>query len=139
MADIDKELTEYLAKASKSRQIYERSSEAESQKVPVALIRKAKDLMNLSRQFVCPHCGKAITPFKKPISKQFLWNGVWLGGAVITFMLSFLFRRFFLQFLVVALLFGVKWIVDQKAMRTQVLIYKALKESDREHLVTARH
>ena len=139
MANIDKELKEYLGSAAKARKIYEQSAQAEGEKVPQELIRKAKNLMNATRRVSCPHCGKGITPFKKPIVKQFFWNVIWLSGAVATFAFSFVFRRFFLQFLVAALLFGVKWIVDQKAARTQILIYKALNESDKEHLVTARH
>ena len=129
MENVDKELKEYLGNAAKTRKIYEQSAHAEGEKVPQELIRKVKNLMNATRRVSCPHCGKGITPFKKPIAKQFFWNIIWLSGAAAAFAFSFVFRRFFLQFLVAALLFGVKWIVDQKAARTQILIYKALKEN----------
>ena len=130
MTDIDKTLKNYLAKTATARELYTRHAESEAQKVPSAALIQAKDLMNPSRRFACPHCGKAITPFKKPLSTQRIWNAVWLAGFALCFLLSFVFSRFFLQFLAAAVLLGVKWIVDQKVTRTQILIYKALKESE---------
>ncbi len=84
--------------------------------------------MKKGNDIACPHCGKKITSFKKPLSRQYLWNALWLVTAAAGLGLSFVFKRYFLQFLVVSLLAGFKWIVDQKAMKTQILIYKALKE-----------
>ena len=122
MANVDDELKNYLSKNREIREI----------KVPQHALRGAKNLMGAQRSVACPHCGKAITPFKKPVSAQALWNGLWLLGMVVSFSLSFVFPRFFLQFLAAALLFGVKWIVDQKATRPQILIYKALLKEDDE-------
>ena len=100
--------------------------EVAAEKVPEAALRKAKDLMKGG--MVCPHCGKPITPFKKPLTRQMLWNGLWLGLAVTMFLASFLFRPYFFQFLVLTLLFGFKWILERRSMKTQILIYKALQE-----------
>lgn len=129
MANVDDELKNYLSKTREVRDI----------KVPQRALKGAKNLMGSQRSAACPHCGKAITPFKKPVFAQALWNGLWLAGMLVSFLLSFVFGRFFLQFLAATLLFGVKWIVDQKAMRTQILIYKALQEEQGEQKVLARH
>ena len=96
---------------------------------PEDAVNKAKRLM-ASPSFNCPHCGKPITPFKKPIKRQAFLNILWLCLGVGAFLLSFVFPRYFFQYLVVALLFGIKWVIDQKSAKTQILIYKALKEED---------
>lgn len=114
----------------KARQLLGDEAAAQGQKVPSGLIQTTKDLFRKATQLSCPHCGKAITPFKKSPQKQFWLNGVWLCLAVTSFLLSFVFRRYFFQCLAVAVLFGVKWIVDQKAVKTQILIYKALTEGE---------
>lgn len=118
------------ALVSKARGLLSDEVTAEGQKVPYETIQRAKSLMGEKAKLTCPHCGKPITPFKKPAQKQLFWNTVWLSLGVIAFALSFVFRQYFLQFLALTLLFGVKWIVDQKAAKTQILIYKALKEEE---------
>ena len=115
----------------KARNLLSNEKAAEEGKVPYTAIQRAKSLMGGKAGLTCPHCGKPITPFNKPARNQFLWNVVWLFSGVIAFALSFVFRQYFLQFLVLTLLFGVKWMVDQKAAKTQILIYKALKEEER--------
>ena len=99
-----------------------------AQEVPAEVLRKAKDLMG--RRISCPHCGRAITPFKKPHSRQMLVNLLWLASAASMFLLSFVFPHYFFQFLVLTLLAGFKWIVEQRSSKTQILIYKALKEEE---------
>lgn len=47
--------------------------------------------------------------------------------AVISFAMSFIMPGHFIQFLVVTLLFGIKWIVDAKSTRMLVMIYEAWK------------
>lgn len=59
-------------------------------------------------------------PFMKKIN-------IYLAGAVITFSLSFIMPRFFIQFLVATMLFGIKWIVDSKSTRMLIMIYEAWK------------
>ena len=114
----------------KTRRLLGEEAAAQGQKVPPGLIQATKDLFRKTARLSCPHCGKAITPFKKSPQKQSWLNWAWLSLAVASFLLSFVFRRYFFQCLVLALLFGVKWIVDQKAARTRILIYKALKEGE---------
>ncbi|MDD5174632.1 MAG: zf-HC2 domain-containing protein [Candidatus Omnitrophica bacterium] len=53
---------------------------------------------------------------------------VYLILAVISFMLSFVFQRFFLQFLTATLLLGVKWITDAKSTKMLIMIYEAWKK-----------
>ncbi|MGH7197617.1 MAG: hypothetical protein ACREH5_02605 [Candidatus Omnitrophota bacterium] len=114
MDNIEKHIKNYLA--------------GERKEVPPFLVEKAKALMPGRPGVACPHCGKPITPFKKPIRNQTLWNALWLILAAGSFALSFLFPGYFVQCVALAFLFGVKWIVDQRAAKTQVLIYKALQE-----------
>ena len=116
----------------KAGEILDRLDEAGNTEVPEGWVKAAKSLMPQGKGIQCPHCRKLITPFKKPLQKQSLWN-LSLGVATLSaFGFSFIFPRYFIQFLVGALLLGVKWIVDQKAMKTQVLIYKALQEEESE-------
>jgi hypothetical protein len=107
---------------------FKRYLSEERKEVPRPLVDKAKALMPAGAAVSCPHCGKPITPFKKPIGRQRLWNALWLGLAAGSFALSFVFPGTFVQWVALSVLFGVKWIVDQRAARTQVLIYKALQE-----------
>ena len=98
--------------------------------VPRKAIEKAKGLVSEKAKLNCPHCGKQITPFRKPLKKQFFWSAVWLILAATSFGLSFVYRARFIQLTALAVLFGVKWIVDQRATKTQILIYKAMKEGE---------
>lgn len=47
--------------------------------------------------------------------------------AIISFAFSFIMPRYFIQFLVATLLFGIKWIVDAKSTKMLVMIYEAWK------------
>ncbi len=122
-----------------ARLLLEGHEEAEKTFVPAPLLEKAKGLMPAGRLAQCPHCGKPITPFNKPLSKQKRSNGVWFVLAVGAFLLSFAYPRFFLQWLCLAVLSGFKWIMDQRATRSQILIYKALQQEGEEEKVLARH
>ena len=101
---------------------------SEKEKLPAGLVRFAKDLKSKNNDIRCPHCLKPITPFKKPLKTQKLYNLMWLTFSAAGFLGSFIFRRYFFQCLAVALIFGIKWVMDQRSTKTQVLIYKALKE-----------
>jgi len=113
-----------------ARRISEADLEAPLIPVPGEAVAKAKALVKDKAVVSCPHCGKPITPFKSPAKTQLFWSALWFSSACLSFALSFIFRGYFLQFLVLAALFGVKGILDQKAVKTQILIYKALKEQD---------
>ena len=111
-----------------ARSIVNAVDRAESEKVPSDWVRQAKDLVLKHPNVRCPHCGKSITPFKKPIGRQNIYNILWLLASGVSFLASFYYRLYFYQCLALALFFGVKWILDRRAMRTQILIYNALRE-----------
>jgi hypothetical protein len=99
------------------------------QKVPSDLVENAKALMkDPARTAPCPHCGKSITPFKRSAKTQKWTNLLWLLLMAGSFALSFIFRKYFMQFLVVTALAGVKWIVEMRASKTQIMIYRALSD-----------
>ncbi len=52
----------------------------------------------------------------------------YLVFAVLSFALSFITPRYFIQLLVATLLLGIKWIVDSKSMKMLVMIYEAWKK-----------
>ena len=52
---------------------------------------------------------------------------IYLVLAIISFAFSFIAPRYFIQFLVATLLFGIKWIVDAKSTKMLVMIYEAWK------------
>lgn len=51
----------------------------------------------------------------------------WLLAAAITFTLSFVISRYFLQLLTLTLLMGMKWIFSTGGAKTVVMIYDSLK------------
>ncbi len=122
---------------SKAREVMGNESGWENEEVSEALVARAKGLMQAkSPASSCPHCGKSITPFKKPLQSQRVKNTLWLALTLTFFGLSFIAHRFFYQFLAAALFFGFKWIMDQRATKTQIMIYKALSdnpESEQQH------
>ena len=103
----------------------------ETRAVPPNLVQGAKALVpgpaskDKGMRGKCPHCGKHVTPFKDG-RVPFPWSVLWYASAAAAFTLSFLFRDYFMQFLVLTLLLGGKGILDQRARTTQILIYKAL-------------
>lgn len=105
-------------------------SDAENENVPVDLVARAKALLPGTNRLSCPHCAKPITPFKTPLAGQKVKNAVWAILAIVCFAGSFVIPKYFFQFLVAFLFFGFRWIVDQKATKTQIFVYKTL--SDRE-------
>ena len=120
--------TEDRALVLKARELFFKASEAQSQVVPASSLEKVKALIPGRIQALCPHCHQAITPFKKPLSKQKAFNLLFLVLAGVFFGGSFLFPRFFIQWVALGTLCAIKWIVDQKSTKTQIMIYKALTE-----------
>lgn len=114
-----------------ARALADRLAEAEKESVPPALVDRAKKLFeDRQKSPTCPHCGKAVTPFKTPLKAQRLRNAVWAALAVVSFAGSFAVPRYFYQFLAAFLFFGFRWVMDSRATRTQILVYKALKEEE---------
>lgn len=52
---------------------------------------------------------------------------IYLILAIISFILSFTARQYFLQFLTATLLLGIKWVVDSKSTKMLIMIYDAWK------------
>ncbi len=110
------------------RGLISRMSEAESQEVPLEVLAKAKLLVPGKGTASCPYCHKTITPFKKPLARQKLINALWLLGGAALFSLSFFDRMHFVQWTVFGALCILKWIMDQRITKTQIMVYKALSE-----------
>lgn len=56
----------------------------------------------------------------------------WLLGTIITFACSFIFSKYFLQFLVACLLMGAKWIIEARTTKMLVMIHEAWKSGDQD-------
>lgn len=52
----------------------------------------------------------------------------YLIGTIVTFILSFSFPKYFLQFLVATILLGMKWIIDSKSTKMLIMIHEAWKK-----------
>ncbi len=53
----------------------------------------------------------------------------YLFVAGVFFLLSFAFKLFFIQFLVAALIFGIKWIMDTGSTKALIMIYETWKQN----------
>ena len=91
----------------------------------------------------CAGCRKTIVEaheiLNKPDIRQikreilnWLKTNRWLLGAMILLILSFMFPKYFLQFLVACLLMGAKWIIDSKTTKMLIMIHQALKSGDKD-------
>ncbi len=60
-----------------------------------------------------------------------IFNYKWQICAGLSFTLSFVFTRYFLQFLILAVIFSLKWIFDTGSTRTLVMIYEAWRRKDK--------
>jgi hypothetical protein len=67
---------------------------------------------------------KKIAKTRRVILKK---EHMFLAVAIIAFTLSFIFSRYFLQFLTATIVFGIKWIVDSKSTKTLIMINEAWK------------
>ena len=71
---------------------------------------------------------ESVKKFKKGKAGVMKKINVYLILAVISFALSFVFQRFFLQFLTATILLGIKWVSDAKSTKMLVMIYEAWKK-----------
>jgi len=69
---------------------------------------------------------------REDIMAQFKKEYLWLTLAVIMFAGSFIFRAYFIQFLVGTVIFAMKWIIDNKNTRMLVMIYEAWKHGGKD-------
>ena len=61
---------------------------------------------------------------------------MWLVGACVSFALSFLFPKYFAQFLVACFIMGAKWIIDSKATKLLITVHEAWKRGDQNEGIT---
>lgn len=112
------------------RELFGRMAEADGEGVPADLVARAAGLSKGASSAVsCPHCRRAITPFKSPPVKQKLFNALWLAAGCVFLAVSFYVPKYFIQWTALGALCLMKWIVDSKQTRTQILVYKALAEA----------
>lgn len=55
----------------------------------------------------------------------------WLFSALALFILSFVFRRFFLQFLVAAGILGFKWVMEGEGAKRVIMIFKDMQKEEK--------
>ena len=65
-------------------------------------------------------------------SKRIIFNYRWQTLAFISFIFSFIFSRYFLQFLILAIIFSAKWIFDTGSTRVLIMIYEAWRKRDKD-------
>ena len=84
-------------------------------------------------KMVCAY--ESVRTFKKSVNtdkgkaKPMGKINLYLILAIISFTLSFMIPRFFLQLLVATLLLGAKWVVDSKTTKMLVMIHEAWKNN----------
>jgi uncharacterized membrane protein YgcG len=55
----------------------------------------------------------------------------WLAGFFILFAASFVFKKFFLQFLIAAAVFGFKWAMEGEGARKTIMVFRGLEKKDK--------
>jgi len=95
------------------------------------------DLLTLAHEagsgsWECPE------PLKEKIKKMLGIRGrksraelKWLFGTIIMLALSFVFKRYFLQFLTASLILGFKWGVSSEAARRTIMIFKGMQQAQK--------
>ena len=98
-----------------SRQMIE---EGRLEPVPQQLINKTKSRLGISES------GKNMKNNKKKIVKKQLF----LLGAIVFFILSFIFPKYFFQFLVATLILGVRWAFESESGRTLIMVLDSWRQ-----------
>lgn len=62
----------------------------------------------------------------------------WLLAALCLFALSFILKRFFLQFLAAAVVLGFKWVMEGEGARKAIMIFKGIKNEETSSLLKER-
>jgi len=77
---------------------------------------------------------KSLNPtYKKERHKimDYLKRGVWLMLCLVSLLMSFFIPRYFLQFLILSVIFGLKWVFNRESTRALIMIYNAWKKHDK--------
>lgn len=66
----------------------------------------------------------------RPVPKHGKTRNLWLIAAIMAFIASFAFPRYFLQCLVATILLGIKWIMESENMRTMILVLDSWRKHE---------
>ncbi|MFH1782674.1 MAG: zf-HC2 domain-containing protein [Candidatus Omnitrophota bacterium] len=55
----------------------------------------------------------------------------WMIAALVLFLLSFIVKRYFMQFLLAAVVMGFKWVMEGEGARRVVMIFKKIPEKEK--------
>lgn len=75
---------------------------------------------------------KSIPKIYPKAKRGYMKRNNYLFIAAGFFILSFVFKRYFLQFLVAALIFGLKWVMDTGGSKALVMIYGAWQDKKKQ-------
>jgi len=65
-------------------------------------------------------------------TRNWIKKNKWLIGAFVSFILSFILPRYFLQFIAAFVVLGAKWVLDAKTTKTLIMISEAWKRGDKD-------
>jgi len=89
---------------------------------PQGLVDKAKALLKPDK-----NADEMRTAAKKRIKKN-----LFLAGTILSFILSFLIPRYFMQFLAAALILGLRWAFESESGRTLVMVIDSWRRHSRD-------
>lgn len=78
---------------------------------------------------------KSLHPLYKTKGRKtmnYLKSNIWFLLFLVSLMASFFIPEYFLQFLILAVIFGLKWVFNKESVRTLIMIYNAWKKHDKE-------
>jgi hypothetical protein len=103
-----------------------------------------EDRLRLERHLAgCDACRRLLVEAHEILKKPALYDigkrildiikgNYWLTGAAVGLFLSFVFKKYFFQFLAVSTMMSAKWIVDSRAQKTLVMIHEVWKRNKEE-------
>lgn len=62
----------------------------------------------------------------------YLKKNVWITASLVSLIASFFIPRYFVQFIILAAIFGLKWVFNRESTRTLIMIYNAWKRHDKD-------
>lgn len=102
-------------------------------------VLSSEDRNNVEKHLsVCSDCRQLVSETHEILNKPalrfirhkitaLLKTNQWIIGASVAFICSFLFPKYFLQFLSASLIMSAKWIIDAKTTKMLITIYEAWK------------
>lgn len=100
-------------------------------------IRAAYEGEKLYKEGDLPDSTKELINKAKGVAKlktntKRLKRNFWLFGTILAFALSFIFPKYFVQFLVAALILGLKWVFESENARTLIMVLDSWRRHSRE-------